>query len=546
MSLIKHFPEGYNPRPSQLNVLEKIDRIIEDKNRSGKFVLMQIPTGGGKSHIAATLANYTEPPSKEFIRLVEDKLIFAKNRDGGYVYEEDALDLPIFGCMVLTTTKNLQNQYSNLFENCELLKGRANYVCEINDEFDCEVGPCLLSPKQKRKCEADDLCPYLNARNEMIKSQFSVLNYSMFLSLPDHVKRRSIIICDECSELEDELVKFYSIDIDYKKLKYNGIKINQLTAEEKGREWLVDLWGHVNNELEDLVQTFKQNQNSLKHLTKQLNQFRYLSSIAEKIRISLKHWYPCQYITEFQEGGVAFVPLYVDPLAEFIFQHADLVFLMSATIIDHFEFAKTLGIQKSDYTYFEIESSFDPKKSPIYCPGKLSLNYKNIDKNLPRVVDQAIKICTTCKNHKGIIHTHSFKITEAFKKKLGSNSRFLFREEGITNEKILEEHFARTDNTVLVSPSLGFGTDLIEDQGRFQIIVKLPYLPLGSKRIKTLFDRNKRWYEMKMLIALMQTSGRCTRTQEDYSYTFILDGAAFPLLKKVFRYLPKHFQDRLQ
>ena len=49
---------------------------------------------------------------------------------------------------------------------------------------------------------------------------------------------------------------------------------------------------------------------------------------------------------------------------------------------------------------------------------------------------------------------------------------FLFREQTANNEKILKEHFRTSKPTVLVSPSLGFGTDLNAEKGRFQIIVK--------------------------------------------------------------------------
>jgi len=217
---------------------------------------------------------------------------------------------------------------------------------------------------------------------------------------------------------------------------------------------------------------------------------------------------------------------------------------MSATIIDHITFAKTLGIEK--YKYLEVDSLFDPKKSPIYCPGKYPLNYKNIDRNLPKVVEQAKTICEHYAGKNGIIHTHSFKITQAMKHKVGNDNRYLFREGGISNENILEEHFIREDGTVLVSPSLSHGTDLVGADGEFQIIMKIPFLPLGSKRIKMLFEKDKDWYAMKMLVNLMQMCGRCTRNIDDTSDTFILDGQAFDILKRNYKKLPRQFKSRLK
>jgi ATP-dependent DNA helicase DinG len=216
---------------------------------------------------------------------------------------------------------------------------------------------------------------------------------------------------------------------------------------------------------------------------------------------------------------------------------------MSATIIDHRTFAKTLGIE--DYKYIEVGSVFDPKISPIYCPGKYSLKWGDLENNISKVVDQALKICEFYKGKNGVIHTFNFKINNAFQKAVGLNRRFLFREHGITNERIVEEHFARKDGTVLVSPSLGFGTNLLDDSGRFQIIVKLPYLPLGSNRIKTLAEKDRKWYRMKMLTHLVQMAGRCTRSETDYADTYILDGSAVMVLKQNWNTLPRWFKDRL-
>jgi len=96
----------------------------------------------------------------------------------------------------------------------------------------------------------------------------------------------------------------------------------------------------------------------------------------------------------------------------------------------------------------------------------------------------------------------------------------------------------------LVSPSLDTGVSLDDDLGRFQIIIKAPYLPLGSKRIKKQFDKNPQYYGMKMLDTLIQMSGRCTRSIKDHSVTYILDGAAVKAVTSNKKHLPKYFLER--
>ena len=123
--------------------------------------------------------------------------------------------------------------------------------------------------------------------------------------------------------------------------------------------------------------------------------------------------------------------------------------------------------------------------------------------------------------------------------------RFLFREEGSTNETIIKEHVLRTDDTVIVSPSLTMGLDLKGDLGKWQVIIKLPYPSLGSKRVKKLFETDPGWYKMKMFVSLIQACGRCTRSAEDESITYILDGLSAKTIIENKNILPKHFLDRI-
>jgi len=272
---------------------------------------------------------------------------------------------------------------------------------------------------------------------------------------------------------------------------------------------------------------------------------RYYKNLADKATSVLQNWYKAEYITEITKDDAKFTPLYVNLLAQDFFQWGETVILMSGTIIDPETYAQTLGIKKEEYVYVEVDSGFDAEKSPIYCDANVRINFKNQEQVLPKMIDKAIKICEHFKADKGIIHTHTFKITEALVKRVKGEKRFLVRESGVTNEAILTEHYMREDGTVLISPSLGYGTDLKDDFGRFSIIMKTPYLPLGSERIKRLAAKSQAWYEMKALVSLVQMCGRTTRSKEDYSDTFILDGSALDLIKRNKNKIPRWFLKRL-
>ncbi len=451
-----------------------------------------------------------------------------------------------FGCYVLTTTKNLQDQYNTLFSGSHILKGKKNYQCSQDLDFDCELGPCNVDPLLMDKCKMAGLCPYFEAQKIALREKFAVLSYSKFFQLPKFLRKRAIIVCDEASELEDELVCQFTLTIEYNKLAKENINPKKLISDDQNKiqAWLTDLHFQTKTQAKVLRDKIFKNKKNRGTQIISIMKLKYICRLLDSINLVLDNWDLAEYLIERDANKVTLIPLYVDRLSNHIFGHAQHVLFLSATIIDHKNFAKALGI--TPYKYIEIPSDFDPAVSPIYCPGKYSLSYQNLPKNLPKVVEQAIKICDYYKGKCGIIHTHTFKIAQSIQKKVGLNRRFLFREPGITNERIMEEHKSRTDGTVLVSPSLGYGTNLNDELGRFQIVMKAPFLPLSSKRVKLLMERDPGWYRMKMLTALVQMCGRCTRSKDDHSETYILDLVCIKVLKSNFSILPVDFQSRLK
>jgi Rad3-related DNA helicase len=326
-------------------------------------------------------------------------------------------------------------------------------------------------------------------------------------------------------------------------LRAYGIDCKTLLTDSKDkvRTWVCENIFQISEQINTLINRVNKKHRTLSQPEK--IKLQYLKNAHNSLTTVDTLWRDCEYIIDKDIKKVLLTPLRADKLTKFIFNHADNVLLMSATIIDHKNFAKTLGI--TDYEYVEVESDFNPEKSPIYVSSQNKLNYKNLTNTLPAICEQIKTIIDHHKNEKGIIHTHSKDITNFIKAKLEGNKRFLFRDETANNEAILKEHYETDFPTILVSPSLSFGVDLKDNLARFQIIIKLPYPPLSSKHIKKLFDTDKDWYENKMLNALVQACGRATRSKNDFSTTYILDGNIVNALKRTKHKLPKSFIDRI-
>jgi Rad3-related DNA helicase len=545
---LKFFPKETKPRPSQIEAFDKIESAW---NSGKKYVIACLPTGIGKSHIAASIAKSSKEidnPRKNDITSYE---LYRMDSHGNYVYDEKYSDSYNYGSFILTITKSLQDQYQNIFTDIHTFKGKNNYQCQVDLSQTTEFAPCVYSKKIKDSCFDSCVCPYYEAKNKAIYSNVSILNYKSFFNLRPFLQKREIFICDEADGIENELVSHFTLEINYSFLKSCGISFTKIKEDnlEKSRIWIIDVFSQVEKELESLRKKssgLSKKPDMGDFYIKQLQQISKLTKIYSSLKNTIDSWYDCNYlIEEMKSDKVVFVPYNTNQLFKYIFGSSDKVLLMSATLSNHKQFAKTMGIDDSEYEYIELQSPFDSRKSPIYCSSVFNLSYKNNNKDLDNILNACIEICNSHKDYKGLIHTHTNDITKKLFSVLKNDSRFLFKIEGISNEDILKLHKDSTIPSILVSPSLDTGISLDGDLGRFQIILKAPFLPLSSKRIKKKFEANPDQYIFYMLNTIIQMSGRCTRSKEDYSITYILDGNATKAIKKYNNVLPKHFLSRI-
>lgn len=531
---IGSFPSGYEPNDSQKYILEEISNALD---LGKEFIIIQAPTATGKSLIAKTFGNYSKDCSNPFIASVDNYSIFNDNEVEG-AYEQ-------FGTAILTCSKSLQDQYISLFPTGKCFKGKSNYPCEMSSELSCESGLCSFDKKLKPKCLAKSRCPYYNARGEVVKSKCQFLNYSVFLAMVEQVKQKEFIICDEASELESLLVNEYSASFSIKLLKKTIKNLPVTPAVSDSHElylkWLIIARDECERIMIDMEQKMskkrKISETDYEKYNKAKGYFRKLSTLCDA-------WRKTNYIITRDGDLITFKPYEVDKLANDIFVHGKVKILMSATIVDHKNFAKTLGIE--DYYYIEAPCALDAKKAPIKCVDRYKVSYSNKNSVLPILANLCKQICLKHKGQKGLIHTHSMEILNFVKKEMGKDARYLYREPGVSNEDIYRQHKEREDDTVMVSPSMTHGIDLKDDLGEFQIILKAPYSPLGDDRIKKKFNEDKDWYQNNMLSTLIQACGRCNRVQSDYAVTYILDGVAVDAIRKNMDKLPKYFRERLQ
>ena len=549
IDIIQNFPDKWTPNTAQQFILNELANVLDSER---KFIIICAPTGSGKSMIAKTLCNSSSYPSKEFQRDCMSGAMYDPNRVSLETHNQRS------GCAVLTCTKSLQDQYVTEFTDGKALKGMTNYSCSVNEDHTYQDGICKFVSGQKKICLKECQCNYINQRalTDCNRSQF--FNYSVFMQRSPKVKYKDFIVCDEASELETILVSEYTVAISIEPFM-NTVSVQipptPLKKSSKGDylNWITQCQEICDGQIAALehewseAQRGKKSKKTKKIPYQELNRHRRLSEYALKLKTLAETWWETEYLIENENDILVFKPYNVDKLADrFLFSYGKKVVLMSATIIDHENFAKTLGISPKDYHYIEAPSMFDPAKAPIKKVGDIGITYANKRETLPKVAEMAKMICEHFVGQKGIIHSHSMEILEYVRRAMGGDKRFLYREDDRTNEDLIKQHKLSTKDTVLVSPSMTHGVDLKGDLGKFQLIMKAPFSPIGDNRIKRKMKEDPQWYTNMMLSTLVQACGRCNRTASDESATFILDATAWNTIQRNLDRLPEYFRKRLE
>jgi Rad3-related DNA helicase len=293
------------PRPQQEEALEKIDKAF---SAGKKYVIACLPTGSGKSHIGVAVAASTKNVDQDRKSILENYGIYKRDRNGGYLYEEDFNDKPSYGSYILTVTRSLQDQYKELFNDIVLAKGKNNYNCDVDKNLSVDFAPCLFSANLREDCFSKNRCPYYKTKNEALLSQYSVLNYRYLISLPPYLRRREVFVCDEASQIEDELVGQYSVTVPYSFLAAEDIPFKKLISDdsdEAGR-WLQDIYILLKDELADLkhkVSLLSQKNNSFSGIQfKQMQRLSKMTGMVNTIGDVVESWHECEYMVEKKDS----------------------------------------------------------------------------------------------------------------------------------------------------------------------------------------------------------------------------------------------------
>jgi len=514
----------FKPRESQIHIMEWIDKLPAHV----KYIMCELPVGGGKSPLAIALSSYI---------------------NGG-----------IGNSFILTPQKTLQRQYEQSF-NEEILAsvyGRSNYRCEPKNT-DCDTGG-----DAKPAC---DMCPAKMARETAILSPNMVLNYSIALTyfkyLRGKIPARDLIVFDECHTLESHLVEFSSIDVTEKKCKSYGVRYKKPKNNESALDWMKSTYlPAVETKAFELRQKIKAMDDRIdmklsKSDIKTLKAYKAAVDHIEQMTNLLamdKELVDKMYVLISDKTYFKFKELYgKNNFRNLILPKANRFLFMSSTILDKEGFCNDLGINPKEAAMISVDSEFNVKnREVIYKPiTKMNYGWDKDERKTDR--KKMVKVINHILDHhseqSGIIHTGSFKIGMWLMENLRTSHEIIHHNPGseISRDQAIDYYLENSESKplLLLSPSITEGMDLVGDKGRFAIISKVPYPYLGDAWVKRRMELSKEWYNRQTITGIIQGCGRVVRSLDDWGHVYILDQSFEYLYNQTADIIPQWWKDGL-
>ena len=476
-------------RKHQINALE---RILHTKKR---FVIVEGPTGTGKSAIAAGLQ-----------KVLDAKVLYVVH------------------------TRQLQDQLEADFPYTKVLKGRRNYIppyAQWNQTCaDCE------KTKQHKQCSLcrDAICPYETAKNALLVSSFGVVNCALFLTEANYVGRLpdanwDWMVFDEGERIEDALMGFVEVRVPKKVVSDLRLLPPELKTKWKSWvPWAQETSGRIRNYIE-LQQLEPKEERRLERIGDNLANFA--ESVGED-----RPWINCSPRDTWYEGPWIFKPVMVSEFAEeYVWGHGKeygtRFLIMSATILSAEQWCRDLGVERSAVEFISLPSTFPVENRQIIFRPTVVMNHDKSQQNVSILVRAIDDVLAAHYNEQVLIHAHSYWLTKQIVERSRYAKHMVSYAESDERSQALAD-FKAGNARILVAPSMERGVDLPYKECSVVIIAKVPFPNLGDPQVKTrLYGSHKGqlWYAVQTARAMVQGTGRGMRAEDDKCTSYILDAS---------------------
>jgi Rad3-related DNA helicase len=515
------------PSPADLGLPEKfqawragqtraIDRVL---NSDKRFVVLAMPTGGGKS-VVYTTACYM----------------------GGRA-------------VVLTSTKGLQDQLIEDFNSLGLVdvRGMGNYPCQaLADQREgrspamCDEGPCMAG----NPCDfLEGGCDYFDAQRAARRADLAVTNYAYWLGInkasdqsedkKNPLGTRTRLVLDEAHDAFEELAGHLAIEIGlWEASDVLGLTFPPGSPDMLGwKDWATPALAKCTRTLEEMQSRMKLGALKRKDMSRH-RELRDLSRRLSSLITTKGEWVYEESRDRYGRRVVRFDPVWPGDYAESdLFRGINRVVLTSATVRP--KTLDLLGIPRESVEFEEYNATFPVRNRPVIWTPTTRIRH-DTEPGAYRLWAAKVSAIVRGRPHaKGIIHTVSYRLAK-YLLEFGDfgGTRVCHHPSGGMRQAVEEFRRARAP-AVLISPSVATGFDFPGDQCRYQIIGKVPFPDSRSKVMQARAARDPEYFAYCAAQQLVQMCGRGVRSETDTCQTFIVDDNVQWFVRKYRQFFPK-------
>lgn len=542
-------------RPAQIDATEQ---ILDAYARGKRVVILEAPTGTGKSLIAEMVR----------MRMAVPRGVYA------------------------ATTKSLQAQIQRDFKSAVLM-GRRNYTpMSVSEGQGVTCEDCTV----KREgdgcmwCQVVEGCPYRIARDGAKGHRLAVLNTAYLLAQIQSgnesqriTSGRGLLVCDEVDELEDQLVGRVEVSVGerwQREWGVEGVKKGAhaatvaswcRTTAEAGRAWALNQPRPPRPvELERRVRGGRE-------------LARKLATVGGQYAMDQESW--VRDYDDREERRVTLKPVRVggwgrevlwDRLGE------DLkVLAMSATILSGESWCEDVGLtgvegcEDWEWEMVTVDSGFPVENRPVWMVPAVSMSRGDGWEERWAAMGDKVRLTLGVDKYAGmntLVHTVSYALGERIVGAIvanparGTQGGSVRRGQqgpvmrGTTDQGLKVWTYGsasqrddamrgyESDGGVLVASSLERGADFHGDLCRLMIVCKLPFPNLGDRRVaaRAKGRDGNRWYALQTARALVQMTGRGVRGKDDWADTVVLDQGIAKWWKDWSGLMPRYWRDAVE
>lgn len=491
MSVWEEYVPEVGLRPQQVEALDRVWGAFESGCR---VVLLEAPTGVGKSIIQLALAR-------------------RRHRERGQ------------SSFLVTPQRALQDQMRQ-WRDLAIMKGRGAYSCNLVDST-AALAPCTVSMgirEENAEC-SDSACPFYAALTSAVKAPVVVHNYASLLAqshMVSHFQPRDLLCLDEGHTASNWVRNFASFtidDADVWSLEGRSFKTT--------REFVV--W--FSRMLRDMAEVPKGLTDDLRMTLARAMAFREMMPTEAEIATEV----PWEAVYDQFAAQWTVLPMKVGRLSRVLTRLGSDVLVVTATVLDPRLLLAELGLQNDRHEYVRIDSAFDPRNRPIVRKYVGSMGKKYREANMGPLVQALAAIARAHPEEAGIVHTVSHQMASEVHASLacmlgGRPLEVVPR--GPDRDEVIRKFLSGFSgrNAILIGPSLMEGIDAKDDSARWQALCKVPWPSMGDPVVSSLMASTgkarawaERWYRWKAVQQSVQGFGRVCRTPTDRGVTYLLD-----------------------